>query len=182
MNLPAFINRDIFKNIIVGSLTLICLAALALFTAYHLVTLSYSFIKAGGYTTWVNTPAILVHAESPTEAAPYDALYSVDDKDYRAANYERSLISFDYKLERKRSMMRRNDRYRTERKRYFEGANVNLLVDQNEPKNYQFDLYKDVVLQFIIYGILFVFSAFYSWKLALALFGKDEEEDYEYVD
>ncbi len=165
----------IIANIFVGSLTLICLAIFAI-SSYFLAITATSYIKAGGYSTWVETPAVLKRAANPTEDRPYDAVYSVKGEEFSAPNYGRSLVSFDYEKKRNtRSAGRRRNRSTYSRNTYHAGSKVNILVDGDEPKNYQFDLYKDVLLQLGLYLVAFIVSAVLTWKFGRILFSKEEE-------
>ncbi len=167
----------IIANVFVAFLTLVCLAVVAL-SGYYLTKTASSYVSARGYSTWVETPALLEGAANPTEDHPYDAIYSVNDKTYRAPNYGRSLVSFDYeKKHSTRRVGRRSGRGSYERNDYHEGSNVHILVDRENPTSYQFDLYSDTILQLCIYTALFFISALLAKRFARILLCDDEEEE-----
>ncbi len=168
--------NSVIANIVVAILALISFAALALF-GYYFVTTSAKFISAGAYKTWVEAPAVLKRAAQPTEDHPYDAIYSWEGKNYTAPNYGRSTVSFDYrKKANSHSAGRRRNRGSYERVTYRSGSKVKVLIDQENPKSYQFDLYKDMILRLCIFGIPFFLFAYLSIKFTAILFSKDEDD------
>ncbi len=168
---------DIIANIFVSLLTLFSLAV-AVLSGYALTITATSYIKAGGYSNWVETPALLENAANPTEDRPFDAVYDVKGEEFIAPNYGRSFLSLDYEKKRStRSSGRRRNRGSYARNAYHAGSSVYILVDGDNPRNYQFDLRKDVFLQLGVYIVAFLLSVIMTWKFARILFGKDEKDE-----